>query len=64
MISICFYGESILLEVESFAKVAFISKRFMSFILFLKSLLVMLRSTSKARKQINIMTLISILART
>ena len=33
-ISICFYGESILLKAESFAKVAFISKRFMSFILF------------------------------
>jgi len=36
----------------------------MSFILFLKSLLVMLRFTSKARKQINIITLISILVRT
>lgn len=51
-------------KAEYFAKVAFISKRFMSFILFLKSLLVMLRSTSKARKQINIMTLIFILVRT
>ena len=33
-ISICFYGESILLKAESFAKVVFISKRFMSFYLF------------------------------